>query len=60
MDEELYATTIERIELKTILQNLQDGVLTLNLGREVTAANQALCRDAGQGRKRTAGHSPAA
>ncbi len=43
MDEELYATTIDRIELKTILQNLQDGVLTLNLGHEVTAANQALC-----------------
>ncbi len=43
MDEELYATTVERIELKTILENLQDGVLTLNLGREVTAANQALC-----------------
>jgi PAS domain S-box-containing protein len=44
MDEELYATTIERIELKTILQNLRDGVLTLNFSGEVTAANQALCR----------------
>jgi PAS domain S-box-containing protein len=44
MDDELYATTIERIELKTILKNLQDGVLTLNLGREVTTVNQALCR----------------
>ena len=40
MDDELYTTTIERIELKTILQNLQDGVLTLNLERSVTAANE--------------------
>ncbi len=48
MDEELYASTIERIELKTILQSLQDGVLTLNLSREVTAANQALCRMLGR------------
>lgn len=44
MDDELYATTIERIELKTILENLQDGVLTLNMERSVTAANGALCR----------------
>ncbi len=48
MDEELYATTIERIELKTILQNLKDGVLTLNMAREVTAANQALCEMLGR------------
>ncbi len=48
MDEELYATTIERIELKTILQNLQDGVLTLNLAREVTAVNQSLCQMLGK------------
>ena len=51
MDEELYATTVERIELKTILRNLQDGVLTLDLGREVTAANQALCRMLGKEEK---------
>ena len=44
VDEELYATTVERIELKTILQNLQDGVLILNLDREITTVNQALCR----------------
>ncbi len=48
MDEELYATTIERIELKTILQNLQDGVLTLDLGRKATAANRALCQMLGK------------
>ena len=43
MDKELYATTIERIELKTILQNLRDGVLTLNLAGEVITVNPALC-----------------
>jgi len=43
MDDELYATTIQRIELKTIQQNLRDGVLTLDLSHRVTAANQALC-----------------
>ena len=48
MDEELYASTVERIELKTILENLKDGVLTLNLAREVTAANQALCQMLGR------------
>lgn len=48
MDEELYASTVERLELKTILQNLQDGVLTLNLRREVTGVNQALCRMLGK------------
>jgi PAS domain S-box-containing protein len=48
MDQELYATTIQRIELKTILQNLRDGVLTLNLAGEVSAANQALCEMLGQ------------
>ena len=48
MDEEIYASTIERIEVKTILQNLQDGVMTLNLRREVTTANQALCAMVGK------------
>jgi PAS domain S-box-containing protein len=48
MDEELYASTIERIQLKTIVQNLRDGVLTLNLAGMVTAANQALCDMLGQ------------
>ena len=48
MDEELYATTIERIELKTILQNLQNGVLVFNSGHEVSEANQALCRMLGK------------
>lgn len=48
MDEELYATTIERIELKTIVRNLTDGVLTLNMKREVTAANRAFCRMLGK------------
>jgi len=43
MDDELYASTIERIEAKTILENLQDGVMTLNLQREVKSVNHALC-----------------
>ncbi|HEX8235567.1 MAG TPA: ATP-binding protein [Abditibacteriaceae bacterium] len=42
MDRELYATTIERTELQTILQNLTDGVLTLNMQRQITRANRAL------------------
>jgi PAS domain S-box-containing protein len=48
MDEELYASTIERIQLKTIVQYLRDGVLTINLAGVVTAANQALCDMLGQ------------
>ena len=56
MDDELYTTTIERIELKTILQNLQDGVLTLNLERNVTAANEALCRMLGKTESDLLGH----
>jgi PAS domain S-box-containing protein len=44
MDRELYATTVQRIELATILRNLQDGVLTLDMERQVTSANQALCQ----------------
>ena len=55
MDDELYATTVERIELKTILHNLQDGVLTLDLGRKVTAANEALCRMLGKEEKELLG-----
>jgi PAS domain S-box-containing protein len=57
LDEELYATTIERIELKTILQNLQDGVLTLNFSGEVTAANQALCQMIGLEERELIGRS---
>lgn len=43
MDGELYASTIDRIQLQTTLQNLQDGVLTLDLQERVTGANRALC-----------------
>lgn len=48
MDEELYAATVGRIETKTIVQNLQDGVLTLNLAGEVSSTNQALCEMLGR------------
>jgi adenylate cyclase len=44
MDRELYETTVRRIELATILRTLQDGVLTQDMERRVTSANQALCR----------------
>jgi PAS domain S-box-containing protein len=43
MDRELYQTTVQRIELQTILRNLQDGVLTLDLEQRISSANQALC-----------------
>jgi len=48
MDAELYASTVERIELKTIVQNLRDGILTLTLAGNVSAANRALCDMLGQ------------
>ena len=48
MNEELYAATIGRIELKTIVQNLRDGVLTLNLAGEAITANEALCKMLGK------------
>jgi PAS domain S-box-containing protein len=44
MDRELYQTTVQRIELATILRNLQDGVLTLDMEYRMTSANQALCQ----------------
>ncbi|MCC2670002.1 MAG: putative histidine kinase [Armatimonadetes bacterium] len=44
MDGELYNSTIDRIQLQTILRNLQDGVLTLDLQHRVTSANRALCQ----------------
>lgn len=43
MDHELYAATVERIQLKTILENLTEGILTLSTGRLITSANRALC-----------------
>ena len=43
MDDELYLATVGRIELKTVLQNLRDGVLTIDLNNEITTTNQALC-----------------
>ncbi len=48
MDEELYVATVERIELKTIVENLRDGVLTLNLAGEVSATNRSLCEMLGR------------
>lgn len=42
MDRELYSSTIERTELRTVLQNLTDGVLTMDMQGTVTRANRAL------------------
>jgi PAS domain S-box-containing protein len=49
MDRQLYSSTVERLELKTILQNLHDGILTVNMQRLVTSANPALCQWLGAG-----------
>jgi PAS domain S-box-containing protein len=43
-DAELYAATVQRIELKTILQNIEDGILTVDTQRRITTANRAFCR----------------
>src|SRR5262249_46183542 len=43
MDRELYNTTVERLELQTVLKNLQDGIVRVDTKRVVTSANRALC-----------------
>jgi signal transduction histidine kinase len=55
MDRELYSTTIERTELQTILQNLTDGVLTLDMQRQITRANRALGKMLGTNETKLAG-----
>ena len=55
MDRELYSTTVERTELQTILQNLADGILTLDMQRRVTRANRALGQMLGAGEMELAG-----
>jgi PAS domain S-box-containing protein len=44
MDRELYSTTVQRLELKTVLENLSDGILTVNTEGVIRSANPALCR----------------
>ena len=44
IDRELYATTIERIELKTTLEHLVEGILTVDTGGIIKTGNQALCQ----------------
>ncbi|MBI3920845.1 MAG: response regulator [Armatimonadetes bacterium] len=46
-DKELQATTVERIELKTILENLSEGILTLDTEGRITNANRSFCRMVG-------------
>jgi PAS domain S-box-containing protein len=55
MDRELYQTTVQRIELQTILRNLQDGILTVDLERRILTANQALCQMLGVGEEELRG-----
>jgi PAS domain S-box-containing protein len=43
MDRELYASTVKRIELHTILDNVREGIITLNASGKITAVNQVLC-----------------
>lgn len=47
MDRELYATTVQGIELKTVLDNLSDGILTVNTDGRITNVNPTLTRMAG-------------
>src|SRR5438067_11171283 len=44
MDGQLYTSTVERLELRTILENLHDGIVTMNMQRVITSANPAFCR----------------
>jgi NtrC-family two-component system sensor histidine kinase KinB len=44
VDRELYSTTLQRIQLETILLNLSEGVLTMSPAGIIQTANGALCR----------------
>jgi len=48
MDRELYNATVQRIELNTILNNLTDGILTVDTDGRINAANPALTRMVGR------------
>ncbi|MGV3724768.1 MAG: ATP-binding protein [Actinomycetota bacterium] len=48
MDRELYNATVQRIELKTILNNLSDGIITVGTDGQITAVNPALTRMVGR------------
>jgi PAS domain S-box-containing protein len=44
VDRELHSTTLQRIQLETILLNLSEGVLTMTPASIIQTANDALCR----------------
>lgn len=46
-DSELQESTIERIELTTILRNLTEGILTLDREGHITSANKSFCQMVG-------------
>jgi signal transduction histidine kinase len=42
-DQELYSTTVKSMEWKTILENLGEGILLVDMERRVSSANHFLC-----------------
>ncbi|HVF09843.1 MAG TPA: ATP-binding protein [Abditibacteriaceae bacterium] len=58
LDRKLYATTVEHLELKAIVQNLSEGILTVDGKGVVTHVNPALCRMIGARQEELVGHPP--
>ncbi len=56
-DRELYATTVERVHLQTILGNLCEGILTLDESGRVVSANRFLCNLIGATERELIGNS---
>ncbi|MBV9470633.1 MAG: response regulator [Abitibacteriaceae bacterium] len=48
MDQELYASIAKQIELKTILENLCEGIITLDTEQQITSANHFFCQMIGK------------
>ncbi len=42
-DQELYSTTVKSMQWKTILENLSEGILLVDMERRVSSANHFLC-----------------
>ncbi|MBM3457205.1 MAG: response regulator [Armatimonadetes bacterium] len=57
MDRQLYAASVEQIELRTILENLTEGVLVLDVEGHVRVANPSVCRMLGIAEKEAAGRA---
>jgi twitching motility two-component system response regulator PilH len=48
IDRELYHTTVERLELQTVLRNLHDGIVRVDMQRNISSVNRALCQMLGE------------